>query len=193
MAGDDGTEIIYSRQRFRMERATAMRFTSAISINARSGTVWEFLSSPEVWPLLYARAGKCEQVGPEGGNVGSLYDMELQQGSKVAIIQGEIVGLCPGSMIAVRWARDDDSRYLPGKMTYQFTYELEDDGFATKVTERFEMADFAVPIHIVWAVKLMGWLMYPFQRLARNTCLQRLKAVVEGTGGTHGQNKTISC
>ncbi len=164
-----------------------MRFTSAISINAPSSKVWESVSSPEVWPLLWAKAGKCEQVSPESGNVGSLYDMELRWGPKVTIIHGEIVGLSPCSMIAVRWTMGDDVPYLPGKMTYQFTYELNDDAFGTTVTERFEMTDYGVPID--WAAKLVGWLMYPFQRLARNTCLQRLKAIVEGTGGTHGQSK----
>jgi uncharacterized protein YndB with AHSA1/START domain len=164
-----------------------MRFTSAISINAPSRKVWNFVSSPEVWSIIWAKAGKCEQVSPEGGEVGSLYDMELQQGPNVTILHGEIVGLCPGSMIAVRWTMGHDVPYLSRKLTYHFTYELNDDGFGTKVTERFEMTGFGVPID--WAAKLVGWLTYPFQWLARNTCLQRLKRVVEGTDGRYGQSR----
>ena len=83
-----------------------------------------------------------------------------------------------GSMIAVRcvWPTLSDVRL---GTDYLFTYELKDEGFGTTVTERFEMTSFGVPLDCVaW---LCVWLIYPFHWLARNTCLQRLKGIVEGT------------
>jgi len=156
----------------------AMKVVHAILINAPSRNVWESLSSPEVWPSIWGRTGKCQQVSPEGGNVGSLYDMELQCGSRAAFIRCEIVGLHPGRMIAVRWVWPT-MRHSSLGVTYHFTYELKDEGYGTTVTERFEMTGLGVSLNcVVW---LVAWLMYPFHWLAHNTCLQRLKRIVEGT------------
>jgi hypothetical protein len=158
-----------------------MKYVHTISINAPSRNVWESLSSPDVWPSIWGwgKAGTCQQVGgPEGGDVGSLYDIDVQCGSWAASIRCEIMGLHRGSMLAVRcvWPT---MRHLPTGMTYHFTYELNDEGFGTTVTERFEMTSFGVLLDsVAW---LCVWLIYPFHWLARNTCLQRLKGIVEGT------------
>lgn len=94
-------------------------------------------------------------------------------------MHGEIVDLCPGSMIAVKWTMSENHPYIAG-LTCQFTYELKLEGFRTRVTERVEMADFD-DFRIRWAVKLMGWLTYRLRQLTGRSYLQRLKSVVEGS------------
>jgi hypothetical protein len=71
--------------------------------------------------------------------------------------------------------------YIPG-CTVDFTYELKDDGFGTRITERVEMSDFD-DFRMPWAAKLVGWLTYHFRRLAGRTYLQRLNRVVERSAG----------
>ncbi|MHB0958253.1 MAG: SRPBCC family protein [Pirellulaceae bacterium] len=158
-----------------------MKLVHAILINAPTRNVWKSLSSPDVWPSIWGwgKAGDCQHVGgPEGVEVGSLYDMDLRCGPCAASIRCEIVGLRPGSMLAVRCVCPT-MRHVPAGGNYHVTYELNDEGFGTTVIERFEMTSFGVAIDcLVW---LVAWLMYPFHRLARNTCLQRLKGIVEGT------------
>ncbi|MHB0960762.1 MAG: hypothetical protein ACYC0X_32755 [Pirellulaceae bacterium] len=64
-------------------------------------------------------------------------------------------------------------------MTCHFTYKLKDEDIGTTVTERFEMTSLDVRIDcVVW---LFAWLIYPFHWLPGNTCLQKLKRIVDGT------------
>ena len=159
----------------------AMKVVHTILINAPSRNVWETLSSPDVWPSIWGwgKAGDCQHVGgPAGVEEGSLYDMDLRCGPSAAPIRYEIVGLNRVSLLAVRIVCPA-MRHRPTGITYHFTYELKDEGFGTTVIERFEMTSFGVILdYFVW---LVAWLIYPFHRLARNTCLQRLKGIVEGT------------
>lgn len=155
-----------------------MKFTDSISINAPINRVWGCVSSPDVWPRLYGKRGKCHQVSPDGGVVGSLYDMELGSGAGTTLIRCEIMGLRPGSMIVVKWTMSEDVPYISG-WSCHFTHELTDEAFGTKVVERVEMTDFNDP-RIRFAVNLVGWLTHRFRRLTGKTYLRKLKSIVEG-------------
>ncbi len=156
-----------------------MKFTDSVWINAASHKVWEYVGSLETWPryCFYAKTGTCVQISPEGGVVGSLYQMETGSGSRIRSTHCEIVDLRPGSMIAVKLT------VTGGRMqgeALQVSYELKDEGFRTKVTERVVMTDHS-DFRITLNSKVIGWLIGRFCRLAGVTNLQRLKGIVEGT------------
>lgn len=157
-----------------------MQFVDSIWINAPSHHVCEAVRSPKVWPRMFAKTATCEQVSPEGGVVGSLYDLRLRQWWKTIVIRWEIVDLRPGSMIAFKGTMDDDNRppWIQG-WAFQFTYELKLEGFRTKVTQRVKMPAYE-DFRFNWMVKFT-WCGYRFGHLIGQSHLQRLKGIVEGS------------
>lgn len=159
-----------------------MTFNDSIWINATSRAVWDSVSSPEVWRLIYAKGAEWKRVSPDDGTVGTAYQMEFGRGTTKALIHCEIIGLVPCKMIAWKWTMDAEAPYVSG-CTVVFTYELKDESFGTRVTERTEMT-VSGDFRIQWAVKLGGWLTFHLRRLTGRTYLQRLKGVVERTIGS---------
>lgn len=75
-----------------------MMFADSIWIHAPPSQVWRYVASLDCWPRFYTQGGKgkCKQVSPEGGVVGSIYDMEFATPSSTIVCHYEIVDLRPG-------------------------------------------------------------------------------------------------
>jgi hypothetical protein len=106
-----------------------MRFTDSIVIDAPLDKIWQYLASPDVWNLFHAKAGKCEQISPQGGRIGSVYLMDFRMGSKTTSTRCEIIDLRLGKVIQVKSTIADPSQ-PPASAT--ITYELE-----SLVSERY--------------------------------------------------------
>ena len=89
--------LLYELAEF--DSSDAMKFVHAISINAPTRNVWDSLSSPDVWPSIWGRAGRIQQVSHECVEVGAVYEMELQCGSRTTSVRYAIVGVWHGSQL----------------------------------------------------------------------------------------------
>ncbi len=148
-----------------------MKLTETIIIEAPSEAVWKLVGSPDLWSLFHAKAERAKAIDGADGRVGSLYEIDFRLGSKVNPTQCEIVDLRVGRMIRVESAgtvKGKDYRTL-------ITYELDDQGRRTKVTERIEAFD----THIPWYFRALIWVISRIGTPQGKTSLMQLKDIVE--------------
>ena len=152
-----------------------MRLKESIRIQARADQVWEYVGSPEVWPLFHSKAGECTLLSLQADVIGARYEMEFRLGNKTSPTQCEIVDLHVGRMIQLRSQLreiDKKTRWAPSAV---MTYELEDLGFETKVSER---VDLDLPgINVL--LRLLMWLFMRLGKPSGETSLVRLKRILE--------------
>jgi len=150
-----------------------MRFKDKITIQARSDQVWEYVGSPEVWPLFHSKCGKCEPVGLQGGRVGALYDMEFRLGARPMPSRCEIVDLRIGRVIQLK---STVATPVKGRHPYALiTFELDDLGQTTKVRERVEVYDHGINLFLrglIWLISRLG-------KPSGETTLMKLKRAIE--------------
>jgi hypothetical protein len=148
-----------------------MRIKESTVIEASIDKVWPYIASPDLWSLFNAKIGKCEQIGPAGGRIGSVYSMDFLMGTKTTSTRCEIIDLQIGKRIQVRSTLSDPGQRASGTLTY----ELEDLGFKTKVSER---SDFVIPEINIFGRAII-WLISRFGRPEGETNLMKLKRIVE--------------
>jgi uncharacterized protein YndB with AHSA1/START domain len=149
-----------------------MRFKDSIVIDASLDRVWQYLASPDVWSLFHAKAGKCEQISPQGGRIGSVYLMDFRMGVKTTSTRCEIIDLQLGKVIQVK-STITDPKQTPASAT--ITYELECLGITTRVKERLEMATPQINIFL----RAIIWFISRFGQPQGETTLKKLKRIVE--------------
>ena len=146
-----------------------MFFNDSIVINAPIDKVWPYIASPDLWSQFIA---KCEQISPAGGRIGSVYTIDFRMGTKITSTRCEIIDLQLGKSTRVKSTISDPSQ---STASGTLTYELEDLGFKTKVSER---SDFVIP-----EINILGraiiWLISRFGRPEGETNLMKLKRIVE--------------
>jgi hypothetical protein len=148
-----------------------MHIKDSIIIDAPIDKVWRHIASPDVWSLFNAKIGKCEQISEQGSRIGSVYSIDFLMGTKSTSTRCEIVDLQIGKRIQVRSTLSDPGQHACGILTY----ELEDLGFKTKVTEK---TDAVIPgINIFGRVII--WFISRFGRPEGETNLMKLKRIVE--------------
>ncbi len=150
-----------------------MKLNDEILIEATSDKVWQYVGSPEMWPLFHAKAGECKQVSSQADVVGAQYDIEFRLGSKIAVTRCEIIDRRIGRLIIVKSTLPDRQTGRP--MSACMTYELEDLGRTTKVTEDIDISGAAIPL----LLKPLIWFITRFGKPSGETTLMRLKRVVE--------------
>ena len=148
-----------------------MRFNDTIIIEASSDTVWQYVGSPDLWSLFHSKVERANQLSSSGGIVGSLYEIEFRMGSKTTPTRCEIIDIRIGRMIQLKSVADQ----VQESHQAHLTYELEDMGQRTKVTERIDMVDSCIPFFF----RAIIWLISRFGRRAGETTLMRLKRLVE--------------
>jgi uncharacterized protein YndB with AHSA1/START domain len=149
-----------------------MLFKDSIVIDAPIDKVWPYIASPDLWSLFNAKIGKCEQISPAGGRIGSVYTMDFRMGTKTTSTRCEITDLQLDKRIEVRSTISDSSQHTASAT---LTYELEDLGIKTMVNEQVAIA--APKINIfVWAII---WLVSRFGSLVGEKTLKKLKRIVE--------------
>jgi hypothetical protein len=152
-----------------------MTLNDEILIEATSDKVWEYVGSPEMWPLFHAKAGECKQVSSQADVVGAQYDIEFRLGSKTAVTRCEIIDRRIGGLIIVKSTLPDANRQAGRPMSACMTYELEDLGRTTKVTEDIDISGASIP----FILKPLIWFITRFGKPSGETTLMGLKRVVE--------------
>ena len=152
-----------------------MTLNDEILIEATSDKVWEYVGSPEMWPLFHAKAGECKQVSSQADVVGAQYDIEFRLGSKTAVTRCEIIDRRIGGLIIVKSTLPDANRQTGRPMSACMTYELEDLGRTTKVTEDIDISGASIPL----LLKPLIWFITRFGKPSGETTLMGLKRVVE--------------
>ena len=154
-----------------IDRWNLMQFNDTIIIEACCDVVWQYVGSPDLWSLFHVKVERAKQLDSSSGRVGSLYEIEFRMGSKTTPTRCEIVDLRIGRMIQVRSVANR------GQESYQahLTYELEDMGHQTKVTERIDTVDSHIPLFF----RAVIWLISRFGKPTGETTLMRLKRMVE--------------
>jgi uncharacterized protein YndB with AHSA1/START domain len=148
-----------------------MRIKESIVIEVPIDKVWPYIASPDLWSLFNVKIAKCEQISEQGGRTGSTYAIDFRMGTKTTSTHCEIIDLQVGKIIQVRSTFSDSNQHASGTLTY----ELEDLGFKTKVSER---SDFVLPDINIF-VQAIIWLISRFGRPEGETNLQKLKRIVE--------------
>jgi uncharacterized protein YndB with AHSA1/START domain len=150
-----------------------MQLKESIRIEASPDAVWQYVGQPDCWPLFHAKVRRAKQLSLQAGVAGSVYEIEFMLGAKSSPTRCEIVDLVPERMIEVKSVlpipQGGPERFA------RLTYELEDEGRQTKVTERIDMSG-------VGMGRLLGavvWFISRFGRPSGQTTLMRLKKVVE--------------
>jgi hypothetical protein len=144
----------------------------SIVIDATSRAVWEYVGSPDCWNLFHSNVGECQQVSSQGGRIGSVYTGDSRMGARKAPTRWEIVDLKPGRMIRVT---SEVSVTGHASHTATITYELEDLGPKTRVSERVAVNDLG--INVFW--RAVVWLISRFGRPTGETTLMKLKRILE--------------
>lgn len=143
-----------------------------IVIRTTSDKVWAYVGSPEIWPVFHVKAGECRPAGSRSDVLGALYDMKFRLGSKTSMTRCEIVEYRIGRRITLQSTTAEPKRRAFSAL---ISYELEDQGRETKVTERIEFASAAIPL----IFRPLVWLVSRFGKPTGETTLMRLKRLVE--------------
>ena len=152
-----------------------MKLNEGVVIEATSDKVWEYVGSPEMWPMFHAKAGECKQVSPQADVIGAQYDIEFRLGSKTAVTRCEIIDRRIGRLIIVKSTLSDANRQTGRPISACMTYELEDLGRTTRVTEDIDISGASIPL----ILKPLIWFITRFGKPSGETTLMRLKRVVE--------------
>ena len=152
-----------------------MRLKDEVVIEATSDKVWEYVGSPEMWPLFHAKAGECKQVSPQADVIGAQYEIEFRLGSKTAVTRCEIIDRRVGRLIIVKSTLPETNRQTERPISACMTYELEDFGHTTKVTEGIDISGASIPL----ILRPLIWFITRFGKPSGKTTLIRLKRVVE--------------
>ena len=155
-----------------------MRLEDKVVIDAPADEVWKYVGSPEMWPLFHVKAGECRQVSPQPDVIGSLYDIEFRLGSKTALTRCEIVECRIGRLISIRSTLPEPDGQSGRSLSACITYELEDLGRTTRVTEQSEFTSPGIP----FLFRPLIWLISRFGKPTGETTLMRLKMLVEEEG-----------
>jgi hypothetical protein len=155
-----------------------MRLKNEVVIDAPSDKVWEYVGSPEMWPLFHVKAGECRQISPQPDVIGSLYDIEFRLGSKTSVTRCEIVERHIGRLISIKSALPEPDGQSGRSLSACITYELEDQGSTTRVKEQIEFTSINIPP----ILRPLIWLISRFGRPTGETTLMRLKKMVEEDG-----------
>ena len=152
-----------------------MRLKDEVVIDGPSDEVWEYVCSPEMWPLFHVKAGECNRVSPQPDVIGSLYDIEFRLGPKTSLTRCEIVECRIGRLIAIKSTLPTPDRQSGRSLSACITYELEDLGSTTRVKEQIEFTSTSIPL----IFRPLVWLISRFGKPTGETTLLRLKEVVE--------------
>jgi uncharacterized protein YndB with AHSA1/START domain len=159
-------------------RNNGMKLKDEVVIDATSDKVWEYVGSPEMWPLFHVKAGECRQIRHQSDVIGSLYDIEFRLGSKTSITRCEIVDRRIGRLISIRSTLPEPDGQSGRSLSAGITYELEDQGWTTRVKEQIEFTSINIPP----ILRPLIWLISRFGRPTGETTLMRLKRMVEEEG-----------
>ncbi|MBN2473007.1 MAG: SRPBCC family protein [Pirellulales bacterium] len=152
-----------------------MLLKDSVLINASADRVWEYVGSPDLWPLFHAKAGNCEQLSAQGGAIGSLYEMEFSLGSKTSPTKCEIIDLRVGQTIQLKSTLPGLNPKTGQPDAAVITYELQDRGFKTKVYEQIHLDLSSVnPL-----LRVLAWLIHRLGKPSGETSLRKLKKIVE--------------
>jgi hypothetical protein len=152
-----------------------MRLRDKVVIEAASDRIWEYVGSPEMWPLFHAKAGECKRVSRQADTIGALYDIEFRLGSKTAVTRCEIIDRRVGRLIVVQSTLPEIDRRTGRPISGCMTYELEDWGSRTKVTEETTIPGATIPL----LARPLVWFITTFGEPCGDGTLARLKRVVE--------------
>ncbi len=155
-----------------------MKLKDEVVIDAPSDKVWEYVGSPEMWPLFHVKTGECRQASPQPDVIGSLYDIEFRLGSKTSRTRCEIVDRRIGRLISIRSTLPEPDGQSGRSLSACITYELEDQGRTTRVKEQIEFTSMSIPM----ICKPLIWLISRFGKPTGETTLMRLKKMVEEDG-----------
>ena len=159
----------------RMADRPSSRLVRTTSASSSSVTFWEYVGSPEMWPLFHVKAGECRQVNHQPDVIGSLHDIEFRLGSKTALTRCEIVECRIGRLISIKSTLPKPDRQSGRSMSACITYELKDLGRTTRVREQIEFTSTSIPI----LLRPLIWLVSRFGKPTGETTLMRLKRAVE--------------
>lgn len=152
-----------------------MKLNDEIVIEATSDKVWQYVGSPEMWPLFHAKAGHCKQVSFQADAVGAKYDIEFRLGPKTSATRCEIEDRRIGRLITVKSTFPHSSRQTEQTASVYMTYELEDLGRTTKVTEDIDISSVSIPL----LLKPLIWFLTKFGKPREETTLMKLKRIIE--------------
>jgi hypothetical protein len=153
-----------------------VRITDKVEINATADRIWEYVGSPQMWPLFHVKAGECRPVGPGAETIGSVYDIEFRLDSRTAMTRCEIVDIRVGRLISVKSVLPKSERRGGRELSGRITFEVEDLGRQSRVREELEFTSAGIPI----LLRPLVWLISRFGTPAGETTLMRLKRIVEG-------------
>ena len=151
-----------------------MKLRETIQIQATPDVVWAYIGSPEVWSSFHVKARNTKLVSPQGGLVGSRYEMQLSVGGETKHSIGEIIDIQTGRLIRLK----SELEPRPGqKASAVMAYELEDLGTKTRVYERVDIDSSRINFFIraiIWFVSQFG-----SPKKGGETSLMKLKRIVE--------------
>ncbi len=154
-----------------------MKFKDVVTIDGSADKVWEYVGSPEMWPLFHVKTGECRHVSGQADAIGAMYDMEFRLGSRVSLTRCEIVEYRVGRAIKVTSMLPTTDRKSGRRLSARLTYELEDLGRQTRVREEIDFDSSGIPLFfrpLVWLISRVG-------KPTGETTLMRLKRLVEET------------
>ena len=122
--------------------------------------------------MFHAKARDTRLVSPQGGLIGSRYEMQLSLGNKTSPSTGGIIDLQPGRSIRMKSTLEPK----PGQeISAVIMYELKDLGTRTKVYEQIDIDDPQINIFfraVIWLISRLG-------SPAGETSLMKLKRIIE--------------
>jgi hypothetical protein len=152
-----------------------MNLKKAILIAAPCDAVWEYVGSPEIWPLFHVKAGECERISSQADEIGSVYQIEFRLGSKTSLTRCEIVEYRIGRLITVKSSLPKSEDHRGRQRSARVTYELQDRGRETRVTERIDLSGSGMGL----ILQAVVWLIYQVGTPTGEATLMRLKRIVE--------------
>ena len=155
-----------------------MKIRDEVTIDESADKIWEYVGSPETWPLFHVKAGECRHVSGQADAIGALYEMEFRLGSKASMTRCEIVECRTGRLIALRSTLPTTDRKSGRRISARLTYEMEDLGRQTRVREEIDFDSSLIPL----VFRPLFWLILRFGKPRGETTLMRLKRIIEEEG-----------
>ena len=152
-----------------------MKFKDVVTVEGAADQVWEYVGSPEMWPLFHVKARECRHVRGQPDAIGALYDMDFRLGSRVSPTRCEIVEYRVGRVIRLTSMLPTTDGKSGRRLSARLTYELEDLGRQTRVREEIDFDSSGIPFvfrPLVWLISRLG-------RPTGETTLMCLKRLVE--------------
>ena len=155
-----------------------MKHREAITIGGDAAAVWAFVGNPEQWPAFHDKIEVVECAHPGHG---AAVELLLHFGKHDVLCQGQLGEYKANERLHAEFAGRSTGQIKNEKpITFRVTYSLtaKSAGMRTRVVERVEY-----DVKIPWLFRGLVWLIEKFGKPMGQTNLQKLKELVENSGG----------